>query len=126
MSEQVTLGTEVLDVRTAHPAAGEHQRGMDKDLAPVVKRGPFTQNGDVCREVFTEPQSVGEVPKSMEADVSDHLVATGCHNYGERAGSFRLVGALLSGELVRLQTPVSPARRAGTRIRADQVKRSRE
>jgi hypothetical protein len=31
----------------------------------------------------------------MEPDVADHLVASGFHNDGKRAGSFHFVGALL-------------------------------
>ena len=66
------------------------------------------------------------VPKSVETDAADDLVAAGCHNHADRAGSFHLVGGLLHGGLVGLQTPVFPGRRARTRIQADQVTRSRE
>ncbi len=103
MSEQITLGTEVLDIRTAIPTASEHQLGIDEDLASGVQPGTFARNGDVVGGVLTESQSVGEVPNSIEADVADDLGTAGRHNHEERAGSFDLVGALLCGELVGLQ-----------------------
>ena len=95
MPEQVTLGSQVLDVGTALATTGQHQRGVDEDLAPVVKRSPFARNRDALREVLTESQSVGKITQCVESDVGDDLVASGFHNDGKRAGSFHLVGALL-------------------------------
>lgn len=48
--------------------------------------------------LFTESHSVEKAQKSMEADVADQLIAAACHNHGERAGGFHLVGRLLCGD----------------------------
>jgi hypothetical protein len=39
VAEQVLLTTQVLDVRTALTAAGEHEGDLDDQLAAVVRRG---------------------------------------------------------------------------------------
>ncbi len=96
LTEQIGLGAEILDVGAALAPAGQHQRAMDEDLAPVVHRGPLIGNGDAGRQVLTELHAVGKVPQSVESDVSNNLVACGFHNDGTRAGSFHLVGALLA------------------------------
>jgi hypothetical protein len=73
--EQVALGPQMFNVGTALAPTGQHQGGVDQDLAAVVQRGPFTRNGDALGEVFTEPQAVGKIAQCMEPDVGDDLVA---------------------------------------------------
>ncbi len=124
--EQCLLGAEVLDVRAALAAAGEHRHLVHEHLAAVVQRRALTANGDRGRERITEAQPVGEGTKRVQPDVSDDTRPTGFHDDRSRAGSFHLGSALLVGVDVALTTTVSPARRAFSRIRAGQLTRSRE
>ena len=119
MPEQVALGAQVLDVGTALATTGQHQRGVDEDLAPVVQWGSFDGNRDACREVLTESQSIGKIAQYVEPDVGDDLVAPGFHNDGKRADSFHLVSALLdlvSVDVAILRIPGWKGTYADTRL----------
>ncbi len=118
LSEQVALGPEVFDVGAVLAPAGQHQRALDEDLAPVVDRGPLTRNGDAGRQVLTERHPVGKIPQCVESDMADDLVASGFHNDGTRAGSFHFVGALLvlvAGDFAIVRIPDGKGTYADTR-----------
>ena len=59
----------MLDVGAALAPTGQHQGTMDQDLAPVVQRDPFGGNGNACREVLTESQTVDKITQCVEPDV---------------------------------------------------------
>ncbi len=96
-AEEVLLESQVLDVRAALAATGEHQRRVHQDLAPVVQREAFAGWRDARRERIAEPDPVGKSPKSVQPDMGHHASATGFHNDATRAGTVHLGSALLVG-----------------------------
>ena len=86
---------QVLDVRTALAAAGEHQGHVHEHLAPVVDAGAVPGRRDAGRERITEPQSVGEDAKGVQSDVGHHAGATGFHDHVTRAVTVHFGSALL-------------------------------
>jgi hypothetical protein len=125
-AEQFLLEAEVLDVRAALPAAGQHQGHLDEDLAPVVSPEPFTRPRDCSREGIAEPQPVGETAKSVQADMSHDAGSSGFHNGATGAGTVHFGSALSFGNLLTSTPTVSPTGRAYPRTRAGQFRRPRE
>ncbi len=96
-TEEVLLEPQVLDVGAALAAAGQHERRLHEDLAPVVQWKAFTTWRDPCRERVAEPHPVGKSPKSVQSDVGHHPRSTGFHNDATRAGTVHFGSALLVG-----------------------------
>jgi hypothetical protein len=69
----------VLDVGAALAPAGEHQHGVDQDLAAVVKWQPSVDGHDARRERVTQPETIGEGPQGVQSDMAHDLVAAGLH-----------------------------------------------
>src|SRR5208283_3431049 len=124
--EEVLLKTQVLDVGTALATAGQHERGVHEDLAPVVQRRALTGRWDRRRQTITELQAVGETAKSVQADVGHDARPTGFHSHTTRAGTVHFGSALLVGTAVDSTPTVSPTRRAYPRTRRGQLKGARE
>jgi hypothetical protein len=113
-----TVGPKQVDIPIVSPA-GQHQRAMDEDLAPVVQRGSFRGNTDARRQVLAQTQPVGKITKGVETHVANDLVTSGFHNDGDGAGSFHLVGALLvlvSVDLAIVRIPDGKGTYADTRL----------
>jgi len=66
----------VLDVETAL-AAGQHEGGLDDDLAPVVDREAAAAPGDAPRRRIPETQAVGEGAKSVHPTLATAPVPPG-------------------------------------------------
>ncbi len=71
VAEQVLLTTQVLDVRTALTAAGEHEGDLDDQLAAVVQRGAARATTKPGRERLDEADAVGEAPKGVQPEMGD-------------------------------------------------------
>jgi len=94
-AEEILLESKVLDVRAALAAAGQHQGGLDQDLAPIVEGEAFSRWRDTSRERITESQPVGKSPKSVQSDVGHDTGSAGFHNDATRAGTVHFGSALL-------------------------------
>ena len=96
-AEEILLESQVLDVSAALTATGQHERGLDENLSPVVQRRAFTGPWDTRRERITKSQTVGKSPKSVQSDVGHHARSTGFHNDATSAGTVHFGSALLVG-----------------------------
>jgi hypothetical protein len=122
--EQCRLGAQVLDVRTALAAPGEHEGRLDDHLAAIVNEHPPL--GDGARDSVAEAHPVGEGTYGMQPEVRHHARPTGFHFHARRAGTVHFGSALLVGDAVASRPSVFLVRGAFPRTRAGQVTRTRE
>ena len=115
-AEQHRLGSQVLDVGTRLPTAGQHQHGLREDLAPVVQRQALTADRDPGRQAITEAQPVGKGAKSVQAYMGCDLVPAGLHHHRNRRVTVHLAGALLARDQDASATSESLARWALARM----------
>ena len=103
--EQVLLGAQVLDVGAALAATGEHQAAWTSTL-PRSCSGPRSPViGIARRERITEPNRSAKQPRAWSPTWATTWSPPGSTTTGTRAGSFHLVGALLSLRSDRLRNP---------------------
>jgi hypothetical protein len=125
-AEQRGLEAQVLDVRTGLPAAGEHERHLGEDLAPVVDRHLFATGWNRTEERVAEPETIAEGAQRVEPDVGDHPRAAGFHLHRRSAVTVHLGSALLVGNLSLRIPTVFATGRAVPRRRAGQLTEARE
>jgi len=94
-AEQVGLQAQVLDVRAALAASGEHQGGVHRHLPAIVDGETFASHRDPARERIAQAQTIGKAAKVVQSDMGHHARPAGFNNHVGRAATVHLGSALL-------------------------------
>ncbi len=111
LAEQPRLGAEMLDIRAALAAPGEHQHHLGEHRPAVMQRHPVALPWDHRRQRRAQPKAISELPQRMQPDMGDDLLAAVFYHHTPCAVTVHLSGAFLSVVLAVSQLQEKPKNR---------------